>query len=304
MAKKRKRRGIISRLFGGLTMLIEGGGLKLVVAVLVTVAVAGATFAAWKSVREHVLAAPEYWVNPEDIELTAAPKWVRTDIKAEVIRDASLDGHMNVLDDDFAQRIHQAFLLHPWIAEVKRVSKAYPALVRVEVVYREPVAMVELPGGGLLPVDRDGVHLPVGDFANVEIPTFPRIAGLETTPLSDSAGTEWGDPRVAGAARVAAQLKPNWTRFRLAHIEPIEQTDRAGATKEDGLAYALVATTGGKIVWGSPPGAEQVGEVDAEVKLRRLAETFADEAWSRTLGEGKVVDLRRREPAVMRAVSR
>ena len=62
------------------------------------------------------------------------PAWIHTDVKAEVIRNASLDAALSVLDDNLTVNIAQAFALHPWVAKVTRVSKHHPARVKVEVV--------------------------------------------------------------------------------------------------------------------------------------------------------------------------
>ncbi len=155
----------------------------------------------WDQVREHVAAAPDYQVDPTTIEVSPpVPEWIHADLKAEVIRDASLDTSLSTLDPELTMRIAQAFRLHPWVAKVVRVSKHYPAAVKVELVFRRPAAMVEVPGPALLPVDAEGVVLPTDDFSPLDARKYPRIAEIKTSPVGP-VGTRWGDTRVAALPR-------------------------------------------------------------------------------------------------------
>ena len=301
MAKKKSKRrtgGPLAPLF----KLLTAGGLRTMLVVICLLAVVGGSYAAWRNVRTHVMATPEYWLTAKDIQITETPKWIRVDIKADVAHDAGLTGRLTILNDNFAQRIHQAFSLHPWVAEVSRVTKSYPATVRVDLVYREPVAMVELPSGGLLPIDAAGIHLPIGDFATVEIPRYPRIAGLETTPLTDTPGTEWGDVRVERAAKIAAVLKPVWPQLNITQIVPAGADAQNEANLAGTTLFELIGRDGTRILWGSPPGEEMVGEVSAEVKKQSLLDYVWRADDQRRGGRGSVFDLRRSKPTVMRAI--
>ena len=63
----------------------------------------------WEAVREQVMSAADYRVDPEQIEMTALPAWIHTDLKAEVLRDASLDGPLSLLDPELTIRVAHAF---------------------------------------------------------------------------------------------------------------------------------------------------------------------------------------------------
>ena len=191
-------------------------------------------------------------------------------LKAEVIRDASLDSSLSTLDPELTMRVAQAFRLHPWVAKVQRVSKQYPAAVKVELVYRRPAAMVEVPGPALLPVDAEGVVLPTDDFSPLDARHYPRIAEIKTSPLGP-VGTRWGDTRVSGAASVAAAVADQWERLGLHHIVPSgRQSGAPGGRETD--AYELFTNAGTRIDWGRPPGAEISGEAMAAGKVAALLE--------------------------------
>ncbi len=221
----------------------------------------------WEAVREQVISAADYRVDPEQIEMTPLPAWIHTDLKAEVLRDASLDGPLSLLDHELTVRVAHAFALHPWVAKVQRVSKRSPAGVVVDLDYRRPVAMVEVPGPALLPVDGEGVLLPTADFSPQDARQYPRIAEIKTSPLGP-VGTRWGDTHVTGAARIAAALLDDWETLKLHQVVPAaRQVDSSGVEAD---TYELCTREGTRVDWGHPPGAEAAAEAKAAKKIERL----------------------------------
>jgi hypothetical protein len=223
----------------------------------------------WRQVAGRVLASREYLVGPQEVDITPLPSWIHTDIRRDVFGNASLDGPLSIMDDSLTDRIATAFSLHPWIAKVRRVTKHHPARVTVELEYRRPVLMVEV-AGGLLPVDVQGVLLPSGDFSPIEKSRFPRLVGVNTSPLA-TAGERWGDARVVGAAEIAAALGSAWEELKLDAIVP--SASPSGAP--DDYLYALYTRGRTQIIWGRSPGSRAAGELPAAEKLGRLKEYVA-----------------------------
>jgi hypothetical protein len=215
-------------------------------------------------VRPHVEKLPEYLVAAEDLEITTPPSWVHTDLKAEVIRDAGLS-KISILDEHTPQLLSEAFALCPWVDRVSGVHTSYPAHIRIDLVYRHPVAMVEV-SGGLLPIDDAGVLLPTAGFSADEAHQYPRIAGIETSPRG-MIGSPWGDPAVEQGAKLAAVLQDAWPMLRFHHI----QSPRAESSDDPaGAGLQLVTRQGTLFVWGDPPGEESGDEAPAAKKLVRL----------------------------------
>ena len=131
-------------------------------------------------VYPHFQASGLYTVTREKVTITKQPPWIHADIRAEVFRDASLDGLQSNLDDSLAERIARAFRLHPWVADAK-ARKRPPAQVEVDLVYRRPVCMVDQPGGAT-PVDVEGTVLPSEGFSPIEKKSYPRLSGVDTGP--------------------------------------------------------------------------------------------------------------------------
>jgi hypothetical protein len=167
-----------------------------------------------------------------------------------------------IFDKDVTIRVYQAFELHPWVLKVKRVSKHPPARLDVDVEYRLPVAWVEVPPGvlpgneaGVIPVDANSVVLPTQDFSHANLHDYLRIsvAGISACGM---AGSPWGDPRVTGAARIAAALQGVWREGKLFRVRL--------------SVYELETQGHHRIVWGHAPGEEITDEPSPAVKLKRL----------------------------------
>lgn len=228
---------------------------------------AAATAAGWwlwfelaPRIREH----PDAVLMPDRIELVGRAPWVRSDIRAEALRNASLDQGLPLDDPELQRRLARAFDIHPWVQQVVRVELRQPAAATVEIRCREPVAMVGVPGG-LLAVDAEGIVLPSADFTAEYAAGFPRISGV-TSSARGAEGSPWGDPMVEEGAAVAAAIGPDWKTLGLRECRPV--TDRGERRWE------LVANDGRLVLFGAAPGREPAGEPTAAAKIARLRQDF------------------------------
>jgi hypothetical protein len=240
-----------------------------IVTLLVVAVVAGAAFI-WRRVQRHVVSQPEYQVAAEDMDVTPQPEWIHSDIKADVIRDAGLKKKISILDDNVPQRISDAFALNPWIESVAGVHTSYPAHIKVDLVYRQPVAMVAVPGG-LLPIDAQGILLPTAGFSTAEAQNFPRIAGITSIPQG-LVGTPWGDASIERTAKLALLLRDVWQPLHLRQIEVLPPD-----IESPGVARIQIVTRGGTaFFWGAGPGEETDQEAKAADKLAKLRQLATD----------------------------
>jgi hypothetical protein len=253
--------------------------------VVALVGFVGLSYGLWQHVGPQVLSGPEYTIGPRDVEITPPPSWIRSDLAGDVVRGLSLDAPLSILDDDIAQRLHEAFAAQPWVAKVERVSKQHPARVRVDLVYRRPVCMVEtsgapLPGSTvqipprLLPIDVQGVLLPERDFTDDKRRQYPRLAGIPTSPPS-VAGGRWTDSRVIGGAQIAAELIDVWTELSLERIVASSLPDTSLEPPEH--TYEIFTTGGTRILWGHAPDTRMPGVVSVFEKIARLKQIKKDE---------------------------
>ncbi len=268
---------------------------KLFAWVIALAAIVGGSHFVWTRVRGHVAARDDYRLTARDITITQPPAWIRADVRAEVLRNSGLvNQSLSILDDDLVERVQRAFSLHPWVAKVERVSKSHPAHVEVEINYRRPVVMIEVPGG-LLPVDAEGILLPSDDFSPLAARSYPRLSGIESSPLGPT-GTKWGDPIVAGGARIAEVLKLVWDDLG---VRAIRWAKSAASSDSSGPAiYELNTAAGNAIIWGAAPGSEPTGEPTSQEKLLRLkAYIAAHGSLDQPQGGAIDLDLRRSDSA-------
>jgi hypothetical protein len=217
------------------------------------------------------------------------PTWIYGNVKAEVIRDASLE-ELNSLDHDLVPRLIDAFEMHPWVAEVMHLYKKHPNEVIVQLAYRKPVAMVEVIEAGvrrLVPVDSKGVVLPTDGFHNQldSAENYPRISAGRNMPPGPK-GTTWGDSRIRGAAAIANLLGDDWRQLALHRITANPSSDGAGPV------FVLRSRNDNSLIWGRAPGEEVVGEPQAATKLQRLATFIQHHKTIEDAPLGSVFDLR------------
>lgn len=254
---------------------VNGPGRPLVAILLAAAILLGFWYVVW-----HVLGfgaktvnAEEYFLTEDDLEITPTPAWIHTDLRSAAFRLACPDQKSrSILDDQLVERVRAVFTLEPWVAKVRSVQKSHPPKLKVDLEYRRPACMVEVPGG-LFPVDSQGILLPHAphDFSPLEANAYPRLAGIDTLP-SGAVGTRWGDPRVVGGAEIAAVLIDQWQKLQLQLIRPLPRSD---AAPSDITAYCLFTNGGTRILWGLPPGVPSSAEPPAAEKINRL-KTYAE----------------------------
>ena len=231
---------------------------------MVAAAVAG--WVIWSRVSESARVHHDAVLMPDAVEVRGVAPWVRCDLKTEALRSASLDGGLPLDDPELSRRLARAFEMHPWVKLVVNVSPRHPAAATVEVLCREPVAMVGVKGG-LLAVDAEGVVLPSGDFTAESASLYPRISGVESSPQGPE-GSAWGDPVVEEGAALALAVGPEWKQLGLTECRPV---GKYGLRR-----WELVGPPPLTILFGSAPGREQPGEPSAAAKIARLRAIEAD----------------------------
>lgn len=226
---------------------------------------------------------PEYLVGPEQVTLSPPPHWIPPDLVSQVFERAGFSDNESLLDDTLSERVAAAFYTHPWIENVRAVRKSFPARLQVDVVYREPVAMVR--GiDGCYPVDRHGILLPPADFSSADIMRYPIIEQVASVP-EGRIGEKWGDKAVDGAAELAAVLNNTdsngsskqswWEKLGLRAILVPRHIVMTNDIDEK-LEFVLRTNGGSEIHWGRGPSTLHPGELTVEQKLGRLADYQRD----------------------------
>ncbi len=214
----------------------------------------------------------EYLLATEDIVITPAAKWVPKNLLQQVIEHSGLPKTVLILDKDLNAQLAESFGRHPWVEDVVEIRKTKPARIEVELIYRKPVVMIEVPDG-MYPVTADGFLLPPEDFSGRDVKFFPVIRNAQSRPQGP-AGTPWGDVAVSGAAKLASVLERHWREFDLIAIQ-IPPSVEANLTLDD-LIYDLTTSGGSRIIWGRVPGSNYPGELSTKQKIGKLKKYLSD----------------------------
>ncbi|MBN1395901.1 MAG: hypothetical protein JW959_12840 [Pirellulales bacterium] len=300
---RKAKRSNNSRLHAVIAWLL-GPGKTALIAAAAFVLIGGGTYLAWLNLGERIIAAPDYWLDPQRVEITPQPEWVHSDVRAEALGDPTLDGRLSLMEDDLCARIEGAFKRHPWVAEVARVEKLYPASVRVELKYRRPVCMVKV-ADELLPVDADGFLLPERDFSPGEKADYPCLEGVDRGPIAPP-GNRWPDAKVVGGAEIAAALGHAWKAMGLHRIIPLEADPTVERMPNQSRRsaepfFALLTRGGTRILWGYAPRAGAADELPVEEKVARLKRYLAEhDTLDDPRNRQKLLDVRTMPPSVGR----
>ncbi len=286
------RRGPLSAVLEIAAFPLRGAAANFSAFVILVVFFAGGFTYAWQRWGSIVQNHPRYAIGLEQLQISPQPEWIQANVKEEVIRDGNL-GALHSLDPQVTLKVAREFGFHPWVAEVKRVRKEFPARISVELDYRRPVAMVEVVTNGqrgLLPVDARGFLLPPQDFSAEQTREYLRVAVGDTLPAG-SPGTSWGDPDVAAAAAVAAALSDTWRAGRLYRVMPLQDTGTNTGRNVD-RQFVVVTRDGFQIIWGHAPGQEANLEASANEKAARLARYIEQRGGLTPLADQTSLDLR------------
>ncbi|HJQ78834.1 MAG TPA: hypothetical protein VJ828_02710 [Lacipirellulaceae bacterium] len=248
----------------------------------------------WRHTAPNIARRAQYVITADDIHITTPPAWIRSDVKAEALRDIGLEQPLSVLDDWPAtvDRVTDAFEFHPWVAPVDRISKRLPSSLAVEITYRRPVAAVESSdsdGVAFIPIDERAIRLPEADFTDAERRRMPRISGVTGRPL---VGDRWDDPRVQGGAKLAAALADVWQQLQL--VEILGVVDATAKSDKPRCTFEIVAAGGTRILWGVEPGMEAAtGETPCDQKRSHLLQFTAQHGGLDSIDGPAKLDVRR-----------
>jgi hypothetical protein len=153
---------------------------------------------------------PNYQLPFVEIELKEVPPaWFRGGAAAFLrkVRETSREADLvSILELDKGQ-IERDFKLYPWVDSVRRVEYP-PGGIKVDLVYKKPVAVIPYPRGEQVILDRNGHILSPEDIDPEKLGPLIQIRGTLETPLVPSTENRPGRTWKSGAAdALAARLE-------------------------------------------------------------------------------------------------
>jgi hypothetical protein len=232
-------------------------------------------WAAWSlllGARDWLHRRPEYAVPFDRIVLDPPPPPVlrsgREAILGRVRERAKLRDPIPLLDQDL-EELGLAFAKYsPWVAKVVRVERTHPDRITVRLVYRKPVARINLTIRDFLAIADDGVVLPGEDLRASDADRLVRIDGIRP-PLEARPGHFLG---ANDAGKVPPEIVFAIRLARFLHDQEPDLPPRIAAINvTNGLERIVLKTRRGVWVhWGNAPGDEKEGEPKAAEKYEQL----------------------------------
>ena len=243
-------------------------------------------------------------LTADKIEINTPPAWTKTDLKEAIL--GSTGEPKSLLDPELISEAVATCKSVGWIEQVRHMEKTRDGL-KVDLVYRQPIALVELHGktvpgwkekAKLVPIDRKGVIMPESLVMKANLQ--PKIFIFHSDESQRRAPqhlrhiyrwTQWPDLRVRDAAAISEVLIPDWQAFGLSRIISWRMfSDSENAS----IPYELWTDEGenaATIVWGNAPGTELEGEASWEQKITALRGYVEQNGPLNKLSE-TVIDLR------------
>ena len=215
------------------------------------------------------------------VDLVAAPDWLTVETRQRteaLVADRAGDGLFDAVALREAARLLES---QPWVASVAQIRRV-PAGVRVEAVFREPVALLETAEGYHV-LDADGVWLEGprawSSLARNDLPVLTRV----TSPRPAALGDRWRGADVQAGLELAALVADRPWAAQVVSYDVGQRDARTGRPR------LVMHTDAGSVVWGTPVGAGWTpAEVPSEQKLERL-DRLAQHYLGRIDGGGRTV---------------
>jgi len=222
----------------------------------------------WPAMRADGASASETSVN--DSPRTWLPLGERRRLVELVSSAAALDP----FDVESLDRARGALTATGWFHEPPRLRRATGGVLEVSGRWRRPGAVVRAGQWDYL-VSQEGRLLSLRYKPGQAGPLRVILNTFSGPPIDERGrlrfGSTWsgGDVEAALATLALLRRSPAWDR--IAAID-------ASAFLDEG-SLTIVTQSGGRIVWGAPPGAEAPGEVGDQTKLDRVAQALDNPAW-------------------------
>ena len=244
---------------------------KIEIQILLALLFAFALRETWLGIKEKLDSDERYLIGLKDIIVLSPPQWVPPTLVKEAIQsDSKLQGKpLTILDKNLGNDLYRAFLLHPWVRNVRSIQLDYPPRVLVDLEFRTPIAIVETGStvegekvkSDIFQIDADGYLLPT-DYLKAFLSSdkttvhdYLWILGADSTPVG-ACGQSWGDPVLDEAALLAEFLHEDISSLGIQQILiPPEEDSFSKKIDEprDKTSYRLKTRNGKEIIWGTFP---------------------------------------------------
>ena len=271
--------------------------------VLFNIGMAATAIWCWDRYQNKIVDPELMMLTAQRIEINDQPVWAKTNLKEAILN--STEHPKSLLDPSLISDVAATCHSIGWIEQIREMKKTREGL-KVDLVYREPIAVVELhkktvPGWQqepkLVPVDRRGVIMP--DKLAVQ-GTHPSIFIYHSDENKKQAPrhvrhiyqwTQWPDVRVTEAAAISEVLIRDWQATGLSRIISWRMFKDAGDRTIPFELWTDKGENAATVIWGNSPGTELQNEARWDQKLAALQGYVQQHGTLRELSE-RIIDLR------------
>lgn len=238
---------------------------------------------AWRQVSQR----PDQLLSWSRVHVTQPPDWIPGRFVPDLLQARDFPPRLPLTRPGLAEDLATAFASSPWVEKVVSVRGRYPAGMEVELVYRQPVALVAL-ASSEVPIDGQGVLLQLTRHVRDAQESYPRIVGVKSSPAI--VGQPWGDSVVTHAAALAEALSSHWSEWGLKAIECPDSPPRPDQLESG--EFRVWTADGSVLLWGQSPLSEHPGSISTDIKIARCREYLKQFRGFADAGVPQQIDLR------------
>ncbi len=247
----------------------------------------------WTYHRDAVLQRPEFALSRERVIVNSPPAWLDVEMTDLVVEQLGSD--RTLLDPRLVADVAEIVETAPWVYRVDKIRKSSQGL-DIAVTWREPVALIEIDPGTLIPVDRQAIVLDEASLSASPAESWLRIS-LWWPNKADLPATweRFEDERIRHALSIVRAIQtdaPSWGVVR------VVSWDRPGVARPL-ASFELWTANGKKIVWGNAPGFEMPGEADVDQKKQAIRSYIEAAGAISDMPAYQKLDIRNGEPALV-----
>lgn len=233
-----------------------------------------------QSFPEHA----RYAISPEKITLPPVNEWVPGQPAVHLTDQLNSRG-LNLLSKDLVEVTAEQFSQLPYIDTIRRIEKSAAGL-KLDVVFRQPVGLLDLGNGLHQRLDRQAVQIgpplmvaeETADWLRINVHQ-PRVASGEWTRIDDE--------RIERAAEICRELQDSWKElglYRVVFYWP------AGTQISDDTPFEVWTANGSRVLWCS--GNSSNRPATAQQKIEALRNWIALNGPLEKLAGWRMIDLR------------
>lgn len=225
----------------------------------------------WNKYRTDLFAANSFQFDETTLACNEQPEWIKGNLKQNIWQANQL-GQTDLLDAQLVPKIADAFANSSWVARVNRINK-HASGVEVDLLFRRPVALVEVANNQLVPIDEAGTVLDSHTMSPEFAQHCWRLHVNQPAAASILDGQAWPDRRIADAGALASALFELRQKLGMTHILQLASSHQYEISRGP---FVLSKPGGAKIIWGASPNYEVDGEATFQKKLAAI------EKWLKT----------------------